>query len=194
MQYQYQQAVYDQLRALLDPDARHGMSIPVGSEPKLFDARPAAHPSSTSRALRRLYDSLENAARAGKRLAHDKPLIRRWKLDYDVYSPKLGRFIEVDERQHFSCQRLLRIRQGRGKPGRSLYPAYFWESVLDEFPPARDFDPQHRDEQRAYLDEARELLPLAYGFAPTIRLDQYSLKLSGRTAIELIQEIRCLLS
>lgn len=104
--------------------------------------------------------------------------IRRWVLSYDIYSPRLHRFLEIDERQHFSEVRLERIQGARSSSREANYPPYFWERVLARLQanPARDHVPPHRDEQRAYLDLVRELVPPAYGCKPTIRIDEYSLR------------------
>lgn len=187
----YQQRVYDQVVTYLDPTARQGTSIhSLKLTLPLFDANPQSHAGPISGTLQELLQKLTVAARADGRLALDAPLVRGWTLAYDIYSPKLRRFIEVDERQHFSRPRLQRIQLGRAVAGHALYPAFFWHQAIERVltNPARDLDPPHRDEARAYRDEVRELLPLAYGLAPTIRLDQWSLDNSG-SAWELIQEV-----
>jgi hypothetical protein len=184
--FRYQQAVYDEVVAHLDSTALHGKAIGFAQlEPKLFDARPESHLPPASSELRSFHDALTRAAHADKRLGVETPLIRSWKLSYDIYSPKLRRFIEVDERQHFSRQRLERIQVGRTEPGRSFYPVHFWDHVFARLlaRPARDLDPPHRDEARAYRDEARECLPVLYGLHPTIRLDEFTLEEIGITNV-----------
>jgi hypothetical protein len=188
----YQQPVFGQIRAELDPTAVCGKDIKLlALEPNLFKAQPEAHPTEVCSALRVLYDTLEQAANNDGRLASGSPLIRGWTLSYDIYSPKLARFIEVDECQHFSRPRLKRIWEACSSGQPPLYPAHFWNAVFERLmkKPFRDLDPPHRDEQRAFRDEAREILPRAYGLAATIRLDEYSLRETGSTAVDMIQQL-----
>src|SRR5262249_30245709 len=120
------------------------------------------------------------------------PLMERWKLGYDMYSPRLGRFIEVDEYQHFSQVRLDRLLLNRSAAWSPLYPAYFWENVLPKLiaKPFHDPSPPHRDEQRAYRDEMRERLPILYGLMHTVRLDEFTIKEIGlENVVGLINEI-----
>ena len=188
----WQLPAFEQIVQKLDPAAQRGKSIQsLDLNVSIFNSLPEAHPTAVCRPLRELYDTLERSAREDDRLPANKPLVRNWTLTYDIYSPKLGRFIEVDERQHFSRQRLDRIVESQFLPGRSLYPSYFWDQVIQQLQksPACDIDPPHRDEQRTYRDVARELLPTAYGLEATIRLDEYSLSSSGLEAVDLIQQI-----
>lgn len=187
----WQTIVFEQVRAQLDPQAVAGPAIrQLGLKEKLFITLPEVHTTATAQTLRQLQASLEQAARADGRLPVLEPLIRSWTLSYDIFSPRLRRFIEIDDRQDFSRQRLQRILNGRGKRGRSVYPEYFWQHIIDGLiaSPVRNLDPPHHDDARAYRAEARELLPLAYGFAATIRLDELSLE-SGQCAVESIQKV-----
>lgn len=147
---------------------------------RLFDARPEAH-TEAAQEIREVYEFLTKSARDDGRLPAKTPLLKRWKLRWDIYSPKLRRFIEVDEYQHFSRVRLARLRRIRSALWGPEYPAYFWEEVFPRLinKPFRDMDPPHRDEQRAYLDELRDRLPLLYGFKRTIRVDEFTLKKMG---------------
>ncbi|MFI5453946.1 MAG: hypothetical protein ACHRXM_00685 [Isosphaerales bacterium] len=179
MASRWEQPVLEYVVQYLDHLAVGGRAINLaGLDDRLFDARPDAHPATVSARVRELYEKLARAAREAGRLAHDAPLIKGWKLTGDIYSPKLERFIEVDERQHFSRARLARLLEIRSCVWGPLYPAYFWS---EEFPrlrdkPFQDLDPPHRDEARAYRDELRELLPVAYGLRRTIRLDEFTLQ------------------
>ena len=156
----------------IDHTALHGREIRRSRllDERIFNARPEAHAGALAGALSRLYEDLSARARAARRLSRNASLVARWTLVYDIYSPKLRRFVEVDEKQHFSAPRLERIRRHG-----ALYPASFM-TRLKALSPSRDLSPPHRDEQRAYRDAARELIPAAYGLAATVRLDEFSLR------------------
>src|SRR2546422_607976 len=144
---------------MLDPKAVGGSDIrALPLERLAFDSRPQVHAQAVRLLLQLLYDQLQAEARDDGRLIGTAPLIQRWHLTYDIYSPRLRRFVEVDELQHFSRPRLSRL-QGRRREHHPLYPDYFWEQAFPELlaSPRRDPDGKcrHRDEQRAYLDEAR---------------------------------------
>jgi hypothetical protein len=151
---------------------------------RLFDARPEAHPLA-AREIREVYEVLTKSARDDGRLPVGVPLVKRWTLTADIYSPKLRRFIEVDEFQHFSRARLARLLEIRSAPWGSEYPAHFWENVFPRLmrKPYRDLNPPHRDEQRAYRDELRDRLPLLYGLQRTTRLDEFTLKDKGLQSV-----------
>ena len=187
----FQSPVFAQVLKHLDLDAVFGGGIKsIGLEPRLFEACPHVHTAPTCRVLDDAYNFLESSARLDGRLLPAAPLIQRWNLSYDIYSPRLSCFIEVDERQHFSLPRLLRLNDRQSFEVHARYPLYFWKNVYSRKlnQPARDLDPPHRDEQRTYLDEVRDRLPVVYGHPRTIRLDEYSLRESGLSVSELIQQ------
>jgi len=181
--HRFQQPFYEGLHAEVDCQAVTGHEIRrVLSECRLFTAMPEKHTGEIVSLLRGYYATLESAARAAGRLPPEKDLLgKTWALSYDIYSPRLHRFIEIDERQHFSAPRLERIRCLRESLLEANYPPYFWEHVLLHLleVPSTDKAPPYRDEQRAYLDLARELVPPHYGYEPTLRIDQWSLKYYG---------------
>ena len=193
MASRWERPVLEQIIDQLDPLAVCGQAVKsCGLNPKIFDARPESHASPDYLAIRDLYDLLERAARDDGRLPAAKPLVKRWKLTGDIYSPKLRRFIEVDEYQHFSRVRLARILENRSLPWGPLYPAHFWEVVMPRLQanPFHDPDPPHRDEARAYRDELRDRLPVIYGLPPTIRLDEFTLDDTGLDGVaDLITEM-----
>jgi hypothetical protein len=86
--------------------------------------------------------------------------------DFFVVNP--GFLVEFDESQHFTELRKLAL---------SLYPSelYFgfdlvaWMLRCQKIQ-ARDNDPPHRDEQRAWYDTLRDFAPHAAGLLPTLRL------------------------
>jgi hypothetical protein len=176
----------------IDPSAVGGRAIRSLNivNVQLFDSNPEAHPA-VKRELRSLYGLLTKSARDDDRLPDGVPLVKRWTLSWDIYSPKLRRFIEVDERQHFSLARLNRLAEIDFDSWGPVYSAYFWQKVFPQLQvrPCRDLKPPHRDEQRAYLDELRDRLPALYGFKPTIRLDEFTLKAHGYESLnQLIDE------
>ena len=193
MASRWEKQVLQRIVAEVDPDAVGGSDIRrAGLEPLIFESLPDSHCEPTATACREVYELLRIAAHTDGRLAADVPLVKNWTLTGDIYSPKLRRFIEVDEVQHFSKPRLDRLVANRLAPWASLYAARFWELELPRLlrKPKRDLDPPHRDEARAYRDELRERLPVAYGLRRTIRLDEFTLAAVGLDEIpDLIVEI-----
>lgn len=181
MASRWERPVLEQLVKKLDPLALGGGAIrSAGLDPRIFDGKPEAHDARISSEFRGVYESLWQAAQADGRLAVGDPLVKTWNLTADIYSPKLRRFIEVDEGQHFSEVRLKRLLAHRSAPWGPLYAASFWDEVVPRLlaRPRRDLDPPHRDEARAYRDEMRERLPVLYGLRRTVRLDEFTLKLT----------------
>lgn len=178
--HRFQLPFFERFRAEIDPEALCGREIrPALTEPLLFTAKPSKHSGDLASTLNQYYAVLESAARTAGRLPPEKNLLGgTWVLGYDIYSPHFRRFIEIDERQHFSAPRLERIQRSRGSLIEANYPPYFWENTLPHLleVPAHDYAPPYRDEQRAYLDLARELIPPQYGYEPTLRIDQWSVK------------------
>jgi hypothetical protein len=182
MSSRWEKQALERLVEKLDPFAVGGRDIcQAGLEPRIFNAKPEAHSEPTASACRATYEALQQAAQADGRLAAGAPLVKKWTLTADIYSPRLGRFIEIDEAQHFSAVRLSRLVANRGAPWGPLYAAGFWDEIIPRLlaKPRRDLDPPHRDEARAYRDEMRERLPVVYGLRRTIRLDEFTLKLTG---------------
>jgi hypothetical protein len=182
MTSRWEKPVLEQLVRKLDSLAVGGGAIrSAGLPPRIFDGRPEAHPTSISLEICAVYESLRQDAQADGRLAAGAPLVKTWSLTADIYSPKPRRFIEVDEAQHFSEVRLSRLLANRSAPWGPLYAASFWDEVVPRLlaRPRRDLDPPHRDEARAYRDEMRERLPVTYGLRRTVRLDEFTLKLTG---------------
>lgn len=96
-------------------------------------------------------------------------LVRAKKLSpCDYYVKSLNCLIEIDESQHFTAPRRITLH---------LYPKRFHSGFdikewiyrckdLDR----HDNDIPYRDEQRAWFDTIRDLLPPLFGMAPTIRI------------------------
>jgi hypothetical protein len=86
--------------------------------------------------------------------------------DYFVPAPPF--ILEFDESQHFSQARLIALQ---------LYPETLsmgfslkrWQDLCHEIN-AVDDQPFDRDERRAWYDALRDLVPIVYGFKPTVRL------------------------
>ena len=86
--------------------------------------------------------------------------------DYWVRDP--GFIVEFDERQHFTSLRKLAL--GVYADGHPLgFPARRWLELCEQHD-ARDNDPAFRDEQRAWYDTLRDLVPSIKGLQPTVRL------------------------
>lgn len=87
--------------------------------------------------------------------------------DYYVHG-KPGFIVEYDESQHFTAPRARVL---------SLIPATHplafdlsrWTLLAQEMN-AKDNDPPYRDEQRAWYDVLRDVLPIEHGLGPTSRL------------------------
>jgi hypothetical protein len=86
----------------------------------------------------------------------------------DYYMPEQKLIVEFDESQHFSRPRLISL---------SLYPDDLkfgfslarWKALCRRID-AVDDTPTDRDERRAWYDTVRDLVPIIYGFKPTVRL------------------------
>lgn len=86
----------------------------------------------------------------------------------DFWLPDPGFVVEFDESQHFTAPR---------KSALSVYTSHFplgfsttrWMDVCERHH-ASDNDPPYRDEQRAWYDTLRDLVPIVHGHSPTVRL------------------------
>ncbi len=86
----------------------------------------------------------------------------------DFWVPDPGFILEFDERQHFTMPRKLTLHAypddlALGFSGKQ------WISHCEQHD-AKDNDPPFRDEQRAWYDALRDLLPSTKGLQPTVRL------------------------
>lgn len=86
----------------------------------------------------------------------------------DFWVPDPGFIVEFDESQHFTIPRKLvlsaypddlLVRFSRGR----------WISLCEKHN-ARDNDPPYRDEQRAWYDTLRDIIPSLEGLQPTVRI------------------------
>lgn len=86
----------------------------------------------------------------------------------DYWVPDPGFIIEFDESQHFTSLRKLAL-----SVYADTHPLKFdarrWMELCEHHN-ARDSDPRYRDEQRAWYDTLRDLVPPIRGLQPTVRL------------------------
>ena len=86
----------------------------------------------------------------------------------DYWVPDPGFIVEFDESQHFTNLRKLAL--AVYADGHSLgFAAGRWLELCEQHD-ARDDDPPFRDEQRAWYDTLRDLVPSTVGLRPTVRL------------------------
>lgn len=86
----------------------------------------------------------------------------------DYWVPDPGFLVEFDESQHFTHPRKLAL--AAYPDAHPLgFPRRRWMALCDEVG-AQDNDPPFRDEQRAWYDALRDLVPSLHGLRPTIRL------------------------
>ena len=86
----------------------------------------------------------------------------------DYWVPDPGFIVEFDESQHFTSLRKLALDvYADGHP--LGFAAGRWMELCEQHD-ARDNDPPFRDEQRAWYDTLRDLVPSTKGMQPTVRL------------------------
>ena len=86
----------------------------------------------------------------------------------DYWVPHPGFIVEFDESQHFTGPRKLAL--AVYAEGQALgFLAERWMDLCEQHD-AKDNDPPFRDEQRAWYDTLRDLVPLVEGLQPTMRL------------------------
>ncbi len=86
----------------------------------------------------------------------------------DFWVPDPGFLVEFDESQHFTQPRKLALAAYPDRPPLGFSRAR-WVSLCERYD-ARDRDPPFRDEQRAWYDTLRDLVPPLHGMRPTVRL------------------------
>lgn len=86
----------------------------------------------------------------------------------DFWIPDPGFVVEFDESQHFTNPRKLAL-TAIGDALRFGFPRDRWIDLCTHHN-AKDNDPPHRDEQRAWYDTLRDLAPTLEGHLPTVRL------------------------
>ena len=86
----------------------------------------------------------------------------------DFFVPDPGFLVEFDESQHFTIPRKTAL--SRYPPDSNVgFSIDRWISLCDEHN-AKDNDPPYRDEQRAWYDTLRDMVPPLHGLGPTIRI------------------------
>ena len=86
----------------------------------------------------------------------------------DYWVPDPGFIVEFDESQHFTSPRRLAL-SVYADMGPLGFSAKRWMELCEHHD-ARDNDPPYRDEQRAWYDTLRDLVPSIKGLEPTVRL------------------------
>ena len=86
----------------------------------------------------------------------------------DYWVPDPGFIVEFDESQHFTRPRKLALTAYADTPTLGFH-ARRWLELCEQHD-GRDNDPAFRDEQRAWYDTLRDLVPPIMGFQPTVRL------------------------
>ena len=86
----------------------------------------------------------------------------------DYWVPDPGFIVEFDESQHFTTPRRLALSVYADMVP-SGFSAKRWMELCERHN-ARDNDPAYRDEQRAWYDTLRDLVPSIKGMKPTVRL------------------------
>ena len=86
----------------------------------------------------------------------------------DHWVPDPGFIVEFDESQHFTQARKLAL-SAYADTQTLGFSARRWMELCDRHD-AKDNDPPFRDEQRAWYDTLRDLVPPTHGYQPTVRL------------------------
>lgn len=86
----------------------------------------------------------------------------------DFWVPDPGFLVEFDESQHFTLPRKLALAAYPERPPLG-FSRERWVTLCERHA-ARDNDPPFRDEQRAWYDTLRDLVPPLHGMRPTVRL------------------------
>ena len=86
----------------------------------------------------------------------------------DYWVPNVGLIVEFDESQHFTGPRKLALSVYADMAPLG-FSARRWMALCEDHD-ARDNDPLYRDEQRAWYDTLRDLVPSIKDFRPTVRL------------------------
>ena len=86
----------------------------------------------------------------------------------DFWIPDPGFVFEFDESQRFTAPRRAALSAYADDLPLGFSPAR-WETLCERHN-ASDNDPPYRDEQRAWYDTLRDLVPIIHGYGPTVRL------------------------
>ena len=116
----------------------------------------------TAKSLGSIYRALQNY-----RGYQDFVCARRFPSS-DYYIKRLNCLVEFDESQHFTAPRALALRLYP----RTVQPGFDKEEWLNRCNTLNRHDnhPPYRDEQRAWYDTLRDILPACFGMNPTIRI------------------------
>ena len=92
----------------------------------------------------------------------------QWLAPCDFFVSDRGFIVEFDESQHFTKPRALALAAYADEYPLG-FPARRWISLWAQYN-RKDSDPLYRDEQRAWYDSLRDLVPQLEGMGPTVRL------------------------
>ena len=92
----------------------------------------------------------------------------QWLAPCDFFVSDRGFIVEFDESQHFTKPRALALAAYADEYPLG-FPARRWISLCEQYN-RKDSDPLYRDEQRAWYDSLRDLVPQLEGMGPTVRL------------------------
>ena len=87
----------------------------------------------------------------------------------DFWVPSPGFVVEFDEGQHFTRPRKLALQAYADEQSPLGFSGQRWTTLCERHD-ARDNNPPFRDEQRAWYDALRDLVPSTRGLMPTVRL------------------------
>ena len=134
----------------------HAFGWPTGAD--VYDGTSIGH------ALREVAAALESYRGFGIADFVKKPTL----APCDFWVPDPGFVVEFDESQHFTGPRKLALDVYANEQPLG-FPAHRWMALCARHD-KKDNDPPYRDEQRAWYDVLRDLVPSTRGLRPTVRL------------------------
>ena len=136
--------------------SNHSFGWPTGAD--VYDGTSIGH------ALREVAAALESYRGFGIADFVKKPTL----APCDFWVPDPGFVVEFDESQHFTGPRKLALDVYANEQPLG-FPAHRWMALCARHD-KKDNDPPYRDEQRAWYDVLRDLVPSTRGLRPTVRL------------------------
>ncbi len=147
--------VYEMLQEIFG-EVKRNYNLDLPSKLESFENLP------DFKALSDIYSSLED-------YRNHKKFVKAKKLhSVDFFIPDPGFIVEFDESQHFTIPRKIAL-DNYPKEIELGFDKKRWISLCDHIY-AKDNDPIHRDEQRAWYDVIRDFAPLLKDLSPTVRL------------------------
>ena len=116
-----------------------------------------------------IFDHLERVLRRLKEFRGHSNFVKSESIPpIDFFIPQPGFIVEFDESQHFTTPRKIALSLYPPNPLVG-FPLDRWISLCEAHN-AKDNDPPYRDEQRAWYDTLRDIVPILHGMQPTVRL------------------------